>query len=224
MGEPAVRDGLLPDTEIPRLRPPSGKKHQQFIVKELLLNENQDFVWSDAVKRRPLQPGVQCWMLSGTGLLREARLLREGLWLREDLLPADHASPRFVLWSEGPVCLQALRRLRDLRPGEGLLPGTGLLCEARLLREGLLCCPLAVPSRLAVRSRLAGEACGCERKCCHIVRGGLRAPGLLREGLRAAAVPSPLAARRPVVARPAAAARRGAAVILCAICATRSSP
>ena len=32
-----------------------------------------------------------------TGLLPEARLLREGLWLREDLLPADHAGARFVL-------------------------------------------------------------------------------------------------------------------------------
>jgi hypothetical protein len=59
MGEPAVRDGLLPDTDIPRLRLPPGKKHQQFIVKELLLNENQDDVWSAAVERRPLQPGVQ---------------------------------------------------------------------------------------------------------------------------------------------------------------------
>jgi hypothetical protein len=107
----------------------------------LLLNENQDFVWSAAVERRPLQPGVQCWwLLPGTGLLCEAGLLREGLRLRDDLLPADYASSRFVLRPEGPVCLQALLQVRDLRPGEGLLPGTGLLCEASLLREaGLLC-------------------------------------------------------------------------------------
>ena len=67
------------------------------------------------------------------GLLPGTRLLREGLWLREDLLRAGHASSRFVLWSEGPVCLQALLCVRDLRPGQGLLPGTGLLCQARLL-------------------------------------------------------------------------------------------
>ena len=146
-------------------------------------------------------------LCAGTGLLCEARLLREGLWLREDLLPADHASSRSVLRSEGPVCLQALLCVRGLRSGEGLLcSGTGLLCEARLLCPG---------SRLLLRAGCTGLLCEARllREAC-LLREGLRlreevlphrraamllCSGLLREARLA--VRSPLAARRLVVAR-----------------------
>ena len=75
MGEPAERDGLFPRRRFRVCRRRPGKKHQEFIVKELLLNENQDFVWSAAVERRPLQPGVQSVLCAGTRLLREARCM-----------------------------------------------------------------------------------------------------------------------------------------------------
>ena len=96
-------------------------------------------------------------LCAGTRLLCEARLLRKGLRLREDLLPADHASSRSVLRSEGPVCLQALRYVRNLRSGEGLLPGTSLLCEARLLCSG---------SGLLCKARLLCSGSGLLRQAC----------------------------------------------------------
>ncbi len=150
-----------------------------------------------AVERRPLQPGVQSVLCACQGLLPGTRLLRECRRLREDLLRAGHACSRFVLRSEGPVRLQALRRLRDLRPGEGLLcSGAGLLCEARLLREaGLLCSG----SRLLCEARLLREA------------GLLCQARLLREGLRlrAALLPHHQALLRPGLLRQARLLREG---------------
>lgn len=102
-------------------------------------------------------------------MLCEARLLREGLRLREDLLPASHASSRPVLWSQRPVRLQALLCLRGLRSGEGLLrSGTGLL-QARLLRSG---------------SRLLCPGSGLLQTSLLRPGPGLLQTRLLREGLR----------------------------------------
>jgi hypothetical protein len=125
-------------------------------------------------------------MLPGTRLLCERCYLREELLLR-----ARHAGQGPVPRLEGPLCLQALPRLRDLWSGQGLvLPRARLLRQASLLREGLWLCqtPLLREGLRLCQARLLCQT--------GLLREGLRLRSRLR--LRAQVLPpdSPLPLRR----------------------------
>ena len=141
--------------------------------------------------------------------------------------PAASGSRQYAicLRSERPVCLQALRCVRDLRPREGLLrPGTGLLCQARLLRDGLRLLLCQARLLCAPACRPAARRLAAARNCC----AATSVRRLLRDGLPAAEprllCQAGLPARRLAAARPAAAARRSAAAILWLIWSATSSP